>query len=133
FAVGAHYEENDPAVTLRGPWLPNGLPVHSGGAAALAMDVSSSATFAFTGTVVRWLGYRDPWSGLAQVTLDGQLQGTVDTYAATFESQAVLYTLTGLVPGRHTLAIQATGRRHPLSLGNWVWVDAFEIPAGPLP
>ena len=35
-------------------------------------------------------------------------------------------TLGGLPAGEHTLAIEATGRRHPLSLGDWIWVDGFE-------
>jgi hypothetical protein len=41
-----------------------------------------------------------------------------------------MYTLSGLPAGQHTLIIEVTGRRHPLSLGTWVWVDAFEtLPA----
>jgi hypothetical protein len=26
------------------------------------------------------------------------------------------------------LTLEATGRRHPLSIGSWIWVDAFETP-----
>jgi len=54
------------------------------------------------------------------------LRAEIDTYAAAPASQAVVYTLTGLPSGDHTLAIEAAGRHHPLSLGDWVWVDGFE-------
>ncbi len=41
------------------------------------------ATFTFTGTTVSWIGYRDQWSGIALVYVDGVLNATLDTYAAT--------------------------------------------------
>jgi deoxyinosine 3'endonuclease (endonuclease V) len=58
--------------------------------------------------------------------VDGVLRAEIDTFGALPESQAVVYTLTGLATGPHVLTIEATGRRHPLSLGAAVWVDAFE-------
>jgi hypothetical protein len=65
---------------------------------------------------------------VAAVLVDGAPRADIDTYAALAAPQAVVYTLTGLAPGEHTLAIEATGRRHPLALGEWVYVDGFETP-----
>jgi hypothetical protein len=90
------------------------------------MDPGASVIFDFTGTGVSWIGYRDAWSGVARVYLNGVLQKEVDTYAPVDEPQAVLYTRSGLSPGRHRLAIQVTGERNPESMGSWIWVDAFE-------
>jgi hypothetical protein len=79
---------------------------------------------------VSWIGRRTNWSGTAAVYLDGILRAEIDTYALLDEPQALMYTLSGLPAGQHTLVIEVTGRRHPLSLGTWVWVDAFEtLPA----
>ena len=91
-----------------------------------AVDPGALASFRFSGTAVSWIGYRDAASGVARVSLDDTVRAEIDTYASGLEAQAVVYTLGGLPPGEHTLSIEVTGRRHPLSLGDWVWVDAFE-------
>lgn len=120
-------EQDDPAVTWSGPWSPNQLRAHSGGSARLSMEASSRVSVLFTGTGVSWIGYRDEWSGIADVLLDGRVRATVDTYSAPAMAQVALYAIDGLPEGAHTLTIQPTGRRRPASKGSWIWVDAFSI------
>src|SRR5262249_19131134 len=79
------------------------------------------------GTGVTWVGYKDAWSGIANVYVDGALKGTADLYSPSDTAQASLYTVTGLVSGSHTLVIEVAGQRNPLSAGLWIWVDAFDI------
>ncbi len=122
-----YFEEDDPAVTWSASWSRNLLAANSGGSARLAMDAGSQASFVFTGTGVRWIGYRDEWCGLANVSLDGLPQATVDTYSTPAKAQSTLYTITGLASGTHTLTIQATGTHDSASAGSWVWVDAFSV------
>jgi hypothetical protein len=93
----------------------------------MAMDAGSQAKFAFTGTAVKWIGFSDPWSGIAQVYLDGKLVTTIDTYSATQTAQATQYSISGLSNGAHTLTIAATGNHNAQSGGAWVWVDAFDV------
>src|SRR5262245_38488104 len=90
------------------------------------MDAGSRATFAFTGTQVSWIGYRDEWSGIGRVYIDGALKGEVDTYTAGNQSKTVLYTATGLSFGTHTIIVEAAGQRSASSKANWIWVDAFD-------
>src|SRR3989454_9258260 len=87
----------------------------------------SRATFVFTGTAVRWIGYRDEWSGIADLYVDGVLREEIDTYASPGQVRAEMYTIRGLAPAVHTLVIEATGRSRPESGGNWIWVDAFDV------
>jgi hypothetical protein len=121
------YQQDNPAVQLTGTWFPNGGAFNSGGSAILAMDQGSQATFSFTGTAVQWIGYRDPWSGIAQVYLDGVLKGTIDTYSADTHAQAMLFSASGLNNATHQLSILATGTQNANSAGAWVWVDAFDV------
>src|SRR5262249_12718035 len=112
----AHFEQTDPSVVYTGPWAGvwfdnTSMPGHSGGSAKLAMDQGSRATFSFSGTGVTWVGFRDPWAGIARVFVDGALQQTVDTYAAAQAAQQVLYSQQGLTRGAHTLAIEVTQSR----------------------
>jgi hypothetical protein len=126
-------EDGDPRVIFAGQWHSNGSAVHSGGSARLAMEAGSTATLAFDGTGVRWVGVRDQWSGIADVYIDGAKYSTVDTYAASEQSRAVLFAASGLTPGSHTVRIEATGTRNDSSGGAWIWVDAFDVTSTPGP
>ena len=97
------YEQNNPAVKYTGTWYPNSGGFNSGGSATMAMDAGSRANFTFTGTGVKWIGYRDQWSGIAQVYLDGVLKGTIDTYSASAQAQAAEYSVSGLSNAAHSL------------------------------
>jgi hypothetical protein len=55
----------------------------------------------------------------------------IDTYAATEQVQAVLFTTTGLTDGSHTLTIEPTGTRNPASIDAWIMVDAFGLVLSP--
>ena len=90
---------------------------------------SARSRFAFTGTGALWIAYRDEWAGIARVYLDGELRGSVDTYAAPHDAQAAVFAVDALAPGAHVLEVEATGTRNLLSGGSWVWVDAFEAVA----
>src|SRR5437762_4706111 len=125
------FEQNSSPVTYGGPWsgtwFVNNNSLHSGGSAALAMDAGSKATFAFTGTSVTWKGYRDEWSGIANVYVDGVLKATIDTYASPSKAQTPIYSIAGLTRASHTLTIEATQTNNSSSGGAWVWIDVFEI------
>ena len=121
------YQQNNSAVHYTGTWFPNSGAFNSGGSATLAMDAGSRANFTFTGTGVRWIGYRDQWSGTAQVYLDGALKATIDTYSASAQAQAAIYSASGLTNAAHSVTIVVTGQRDTQSSGTWVWIDAFDV------
>jgi len=128
-SAAVRYEQNNAAVQTVGTWYPNNGAFNSGGSSILAMDAGSQAKFTFTGTGVNWIGYRDPWSGIAQVYVDGVLKSTIDTYSANTLSQTIVYSVNGLTNASHTLTIAATGSKDAASGGDWVWVDAFDVTA----
>jgi hypothetical protein len=119
-------EDRSSTVAYSGLWHPNTYSVHSQRTAKLSMTAGARATLTFTGTSASWIAYRDAWSGIARVYVDGNLQGEIDTYVSAAKAQAVMHTVSGLAWGQHTLAIEATGRRNPSSQGSWIWVDAFD-------
>jgi hypothetical protein len=123
--LAARLEEDTQAVLYEGSWLPSDSPRHSGGSARLA--AAGRATFYFNGTGVRWIGYRDEWSGIARVYLDGALRAELDTFAPSSRPQEVIHAIGGLPLGLHVLTIEATGLGNPASGGAWIWVDAFEV------
>jgi hypothetical protein len=120
-------QENGAGVTRSADqWYPNVDTRHSGGSAILAMDAGAWVQFAFHGVGAKWIGYRDEWSGIARVYVDGVLKGTLDTFAAPGVAQQVMYAVDNLADANHVLRIEVTGSIGPHSAAAWVWVDAFE-------
>lgn len=120
------FEQTDSRVTYTGTWYRVNSGIFSGGSAVEAVTPGARATFAFNGTAARWIGYKDRWSGMARIYVDGVLQATVDTYSATDQAKVVMYTTPALAAGTHTLTVEVAGARNASSQGNWIWVDAFE-------
>jgi hypothetical protein len=125
--AGTPYKVEQTAASYDGTWYDNGAGVHSGGSAKLAIDAGARATLAFNGTGAAWIGYSDPWSGIARVFVDGALRGTIDTYASSDQPQRRQFAIGGLASGAHTLSIEVTGTKAAAASSAWIWVDAFEI------
>jgi hypothetical protein len=126
-ATAGRIENDNPAVTYTGIWDPNLSPMHSGGSAVLAVNAGAAVSLNFNGTSIAWIAYRDEWSGLASVILDGQLTATIDTYLSPAQAQTAAYSVDGLSPGNHSLTIKVNGTHNQLSGGAWVWLDAFDV------
>lgn len=94
-----------------------------------SMTAGDSASITFVGTGISWIGYKDAWSGIANVYLDGNKvsKGGIDTYSPTDVAQTVVYSITGLHSGSHKLTIQVAGQKNRSSGGTWIWVDAFNV------
>lgn len=123
----ARFEEGHSSVNCNPcGWYAVASSTLSAGEARAAVTPGASVHFDFVGTGVSWIGYRDEWSGIAKVYLDGILQKEVDTHAPVDEPQAVLFSNSDLEPGPHRLAVEVTGTRNPDSQGSWIWIDAFE-------
>ena len=75
----------------------------------MAVNPGARATFTFTGPTAKWIAFRDQWAGIAKVYVDGVFKQEVDTYASPQMAQAVMFTVTGLGPGAHTLDRRSCG------------------------
>jgi Big-like domain-containing protein len=106
----------------------------SGKIASFNRSAGAQARFQFTGTTVRWIGFRAPWAGIARVYVDDVFVTELDLYQTTEEPVTVVFSRTGLPYGPHSLTVESTGRKNPSSVDYAVVVDAFDVaPASPLP
>ena len=119
-------EENNPALAYFGRWHTNVSPSHSGGRAGMAVDAGAGVSIRFVGTGIAWNGYRDEWSGLARVLIDGAERATVDNYRSPV-ARGVPYSVSNLPAGPHTLTIEVMGTRNSSAKGGWIWLDSFDI------
>jgi len=127
FDTRTRLEENHSAITYVTTWEVTVSRGWSDKTAVFTWVPGAHATVAFTGTSVRWIGFRGPLGGIARVYLDGIVVGEIDTYAAADEAQAINYEATDLPAGHHTLTIEATGEKNPLAQQAYVAIDAFDI------
>jgi hypothetical protein len=112
-----------------GPWeqsSPN--PLYTGATVAFTTTAGARADFSFTGSGVRWIGHRAFANRFARVYLDGVHVADVNTIAPVQEEfQAVLFGVTGLTDGPHTLSIVMLDPQEPAAATNRIIVDAFDV------
>lgn len=123
-------QETDPSIAYGIGWMA-GDPsrAFSGGTATLSAIAGAQATFSFSGTSVAWIGARGPQTGIARVSVDGAAPVEIDTYAATEQIQAAIFTAVNLADADHTLTIQATGMQNAAASANVIVIDGFEVTA----
>ena len=119
--------QTDIPANYSGYWFQNAGGQYSGGNVNLVVDAGAHVDLTFDGTAVTWIGYRDEWSGVANVYVDGVEKTQIDTYLSPSRAQTTLYTITNLTSGSHTLTVEATGARSESALASWVWIDSFDV------
>lgn len=123
-------EETDPAVSYTtNSWNSINDPSLSGGSVVESNQAGATSTVSFTGTGVTWIGYRCSCaSGIVNVYVDGSFVATVDnTYSASPQAQAPIYSVQGLSKGSHTFKLEVTGNYNSQGETAYVVVDAFDI------
>jgi hypothetical protein len=135
FDVGSRFEDGHASIAYNGNWLRENqdrawsgeTPNSGGGTASLSATAGLTAVFTFTGTEVRWIGYRGPLGGIAEVSLDGGPATRVDLYAASEQLRAAVFEQAGLADGQHTLTVRVTGERNTSAIHSLVIIDAFDV------
>jgi hypothetical protein len=129
------FEES--AATYTGPWTTYGTETgtFSGGTILASNQTAATATFAFTGTAVNWIGVKCNVCGIAVVSIDGGVPTVVNTFGPAAPgslTSEVVFSTSGLAPGvTHTLVITVTGVGVAipwfLTGSAYVAVDAFDV------
>ena len=114
--------DTDAAIDYIGSWeyySGRGFGDYDNDAHATPAD-GDSVTVTFYGSAITF--YTETYSdeGDIGVSLDGLSQGTVDAYAATRSAQQVLYSVSGLTPGLHTLTLTKDS-------GIYMLIDRFDV------
>jgi hypothetical protein len=105
------YQDTAADIQWSGDWSAARYRRYAGGTVHYATQRGASATLAFAGTSVSWIGPMGPTRGRARVYVDGTLVATVDLYARSFSARQALFTKTWATAGKHTLRIVVLGTR----------------------
>jgi hypothetical protein len=110
------------SIIYTGTWTITPDPAASTIQFASTAQSGATATLAFLGSGVEWIGMKGPTGGTAQVLLDGAVAGTVNLQSASTEEQQTLWVKRGLACTAHTLTIKATP-----GTGLTVNLDALDV------
>ncbi len=114
--------DTDAAISYTGSWsyyADRGLGDYDNDVHATTVN-GNSATVTFYGSAISFLTETYSDEGDIGVSLDGVSQGTVDAYTATRSAQQVVYSVSGLTPGLHTLTLTK-------DTGTYMLVDRFDV------
>lgn len=94
----------------------------------------ASITYTFTGSAIRWIGSKENNQGIAEISLDGGTATELDLFDPNVSTGSqvneVLFEKNWGTPGKHTIKITRSGRKHAESKGTNISLDAFIVIAG---
>ena len=125
-ATRRRFEEADRRIRFLGHWRNRvDLASASGKHVGTARSAGAKAIVSFTGTSITWLAPNQASRARAQLILDGRSYGYVNLQRpGSRNARRVMWSASGLKPGRHTLVVRAaTGA----TSGSAVTLDTFEI------
>ena len=123
-------EDTGPSISYTGSWSTFNTSSNSGGAAKYSNSSDANVTITFTGSSVKFGGYKSIYYGMADVYLDNQKVGIIDYYNPTTIYQQSLFALSGLSNTTHTLKVIRTGDKNPHAISNNINIDFVDIGDG---
>jgi hypothetical protein len=125
--IGAYLNDTDPSIVYSGSWT------YQTRAGCYNSDLHYSNTpgdhieLEFEGTSCVWMAGTADDHGKVDITVDGGLLTTIDTYSATRTTQQILFTAADLTPGPHTLVITLRSDKNPASSNYYQESDFYII------
>jgi uncharacterized protein YjdB len=84
-------------------------------------------TISFVGNKIEWYTEKKNTHGIAAVSIDNGAEVQVDLYAASAQTQVLVWTSPTLTQGTHTFKIRATGLKNAASSNTWAIHDFVKI------
>jgi glycosyltransferase involved in cell wall biosynthesis len=121
------YDDYDPAIIYRGDWTKTNTFDGPDRHTISYTDIpGSDVQITFEGKALTYEYTKAPNRGIAEVTIDGISQGTIDLYSASIEWKSqTRFCCFGA--GKHTAVIHVLGKANPKSSGMFVDLDGFTV------
>jgi lysophospholipase L1-like esterase len=97
-----------------------------GQTASWSNEDNASYEVKFNGTQAKLSSVRNPWGGIAGISIDGGPEVLVDTYGTDWQNR-ILYQIDGLVAGDHTIKVRVTGQKNAAAGDDMVSIDSLEV------
>jgi len=121
------YEQDFSALAYSGTWIYSEASGASKLGFVYADEKGASVTFRFVGSHCAWLAKTSDKYGKAKVTVDGDTATTVDLYSETTTWRHVVWEVSDLAFGTHTVSIAWTGKKHTAAKGTNINLDVIQV------
>ncbi|CAK7004674.1 MAG: HTH-type transcriptional activator RhaR [Desulfovibrio sp.] len=122
---------DDAAILYTGEWKPWPSPFADTHEEYYTAMPRAYAEYNFMGAGIKWYGTVNFDCGKADVIIDGEYMGTIDTYNPTRLSKQLLYSNSRLLYGKHIIKIFCTGEKNDKATNCDVVVESFQYLASP--
>jgi hypothetical protein len=102
-------QQTSTSVKYAGSWITSSATAFSGGSVRMATAAGASVSYTFSGRSVGFVTTTGPTRGAVKVYVDGILAATVDTYAATWTTRAIVFSRAWSSSATHTLKLVVVG------------------------
>ena len=109
-AAATTAQETSSSIAYAGSWSRSSVSGSAGGHVDSSASSNATATFTFSGRSVALVSTLAPARGVAEISLDGSVVGSVDLHASSKKTKRVVWaSASALAAGTHTLTIRVTG------------------------
>lgn len=115
-------------VKATGTWsvnFPNAI--FKGGGGYWSVITNDTAEWIYFGYGFRYWAITEPSDGIAELSLDGTVIGTIDLYSAGVLASSVRFTQANVPLGLHRVKLRVTGTKNASSSGFACYADAIEV------
>jgi hypothetical protein len=105
----SRFSETNPSIAYVGGWTTVANATQWGGQTRKSTAAGATASLTFTGRSIAWVAPTGPDRGKAEVYVNGTRVATVDLYAATTQSQRVVWTGSWTTATSRTVMIKVLG------------------------
>ncbi|MBL4935999.1 glycoside hydrolase N-terminal domain-containing protein [Clostridium sp. YIM B02515] len=127
--MAGYIDDRDPRIQYVGSWGDWDEEVNYAGTVKYLETPTGTetASLTFVGTGIEVVSVTNSDRGMYEVFIDGESQGTVDTYSASTARQKVIYSKINITFGKHTIKLRATNTKQSSSRKTKVELDAFKV------
>lgn len=128
-ASGSVVQHDDWRLYRRGSWRKRYSTSALAGSSMYTAEPGRSVTVHFNGSSLMWLGRKSPSHGKSEVLLDGHRVAVVAGAPGSARERAVLWAISGLRYGKHTVVVRTLGvpAESSLNTGTVTDIDAFVV------
>ena len=121
------FQDGSRAVKRKGSWTTSRSRAYFGGTVKRTTRKGAQAKLTARGTDFAIVATKGRDKGKARVLVDGKPVAAVDLYARKAKPRTIVYAVSFAKPGRHTIALQALGKKNSRATGKRVELDAFLV------